>query len=240
MQKSDQLISGDRDGSIVIWSSNNNNYWNYSQKIKGRSYRIYCLILNKDEVLFISSSGDNTIKFWNKQKEWICQQSITLIILLKFIKQVQRIKKIKLFLVDRIQQYQQLNILNIVKGGWQYKISKLIFMDLDYPLQTIIVFTFKPYYGNLISLKKNIIVNQGSESCSLFQLQFIQQNQIQVSKPDTFVNFLRKIEKDEFKYEVIYSILYKQIFGQLSNYGEYFITWDSLFKDIQIWGYKQQ
>ncbi|CAD8113038.1 unnamed protein product [Paramecium primaurelia] len=137
MQKSDQLISGDRDGSIVIWSSNNNNQWNYSQTIKGRSYWIYCLILNKDVDLFISSSGDNTIKFWNKQNEWICQKSITLIIHLKFIKQVQMIKKIKLFLVDRIQQYQQLNILNTAKGGWQYQISKLIFMDLDYPLQKI-------------------------------------------------------------------------------------------------------
>ncbi|CAD8208412.1 unnamed protein product [Paramecium pentaurelia] len=214
MQKSDQLISRDRDGSI-------------------------------NEDLFISSSGDNTIKFWNKQKEWIYQQSITLIILLKFIKQVQMIKKIKLFLVDRIQQYQQLNILNIVKGGWQNKISKLIFMDLDYALQTIIyshlnLIMANQLQGNSSLKKKDIIVNQGSESCSLFSLLFIQQKQILMSKLDTYVNFLRKTEKDVFKYEQSIQFYTNQLFGQLINNGEYFITWDSLSKDIQILGYKQQ
>ncbi|CAD8189399.1 unnamed protein product [Paramecium pentaurelia] len=76
MKKSNELISGDGDGSIIIWSSNNNQ-WNCSQTIKAHNKAIRCLIMNNNKDIFISCSSDNTIKFWDKQKEWICQQTIT-------------------------------------------------------------------------------------------------------------------------------------------------------------------
>ncbi|CAK85065.1 unnamed protein product, partial (macronuclear) [Paramecium tetraurelia] len=77
MKKSNQFISGDRSGSILIWSSNNNTQWNCSQTIQGHNSWVSCLILNINEDIFISSSYDKTIKFWVKQNEWICQQTIT-------------------------------------------------------------------------------------------------------------------------------------------------------------------
>ncbi|CAD8132545.1 unnamed protein product [Paramecium octaurelia] len=77
MIKSKQLISGDNGGSIVIWSSYDNNQWNFSQTIQGHRNQILCLILNTNEDLFISSNSDSSIKFWMKQNEWIRQQKIT-------------------------------------------------------------------------------------------------------------------------------------------------------------------
>ncbi|CAD8191509.1 unnamed protein product [Paramecium octaurelia] len=77
IEKSNQLISGDVGGSIVIWSNYKNSQLNSLQTIKAHSNYLRCLILNSHEDLFITCSDDQTIKFWNLKSEWVCQQTIT-------------------------------------------------------------------------------------------------------------------------------------------------------------------
>ncbi|CAD8201390.1 unnamed protein product [Paramecium pentaurelia] len=253
MQKSNQLISGDGHGGgfIVIWSINNNNQWVCSQKIIGHSNQINCLILNNYEDLFISSSHDYTIKFWIKKNEWICQQTIT-----DHTSPVYQIS-----LNDQQDQF--------ISSGSDYKILVIKYSEQSkrwIVIQNIKIdcigfrlsfinnnlFTFQPQNANLIHFyemnsecklftkSKDITVNQGNDSCSLFPQQFIEDKQVLVSKHDKYVNFIRKTEKDEFKVEQSIQFNTNALFGQLSDDGEYFITWDEQSKEIQIRKYGQE
>ncbi|CAD8178896.1 unnamed protein product [Paramecium pentaurelia] len=77
MKKTNNLVSGSSDKSIIIWQVIGNNQWNCQQILNGHSNWIFCLLLNNTDDLIISGSGDNTIKFWMKENQWICQQTIT-------------------------------------------------------------------------------------------------------------------------------------------------------------------
>ncbi|CAD8196449.1 unnamed protein product [Paramecium octaurelia] len=162
MKKSKQFILGDEGGSIIIWSSNNNNQWNCSQTIQAHNKSIRYLILNNKEDLFISSSADETIKFWVKQNDWICSQTITdhndndNIYQLSLI-----IKKIKLFLYSELNK-KWIVIQNIKVEEMGYRIC---FINNNQ-------FIFQPAISNLMHVceinniskqfakTKDIVVNQ--------------------------------------------------------------------------------
>ncbi|CAD8213159.1 unnamed protein product [Paramecium pentaurelia] len=251
MQQSNQLISGHSGGSIVIWSRNNNYQWNSSQTINGHNDYINCVILNKNEDLFISSSSDKTIKFWIKQNEWICQQTITdhTNDVYQISLNDQQDKVISCGMDNNIlvieyseQSKRWIVIQNIYVDcfGW-----RLCFINNN-------LFTFQPFNGNLMhiyemnsvskqfSSSKDITVNQDQDGWSLFPQQFIKQKQILVSKHSGYVNFIRKTEKDEFKVEQSIQFNTYTLFGQLSDDGEYFITWDDQSKEIQIRKYREE
>ncbi|CAD8214520.1 unnamed protein product [Paramecium pentaurelia] len=251
MQQSNQLISGDSGGSIVIWSRNNNYQWNSSQTINGHSSYINCLILNKNEDLIISSSGDKTIKFWIKQNEWNCQQTITdhtsSVYQISLNDQQDKVISCgsdnKILVIEYSEQSKRwIVIQNINVDCYGYR---LCFINNN-------LFTFQPCNGNLMHVyemnsvskqftkTKDITVNQGNDSSSLFPQQFIKQKQILVNKHDKYVNFIRKTEKDEFKVEQSIQFNTNTLFGQLSDDGEYFITWDDQSEEIQIRKYREE
>ncbi|CAD8060835.1 unnamed protein product [Paramecium primaurelia] len=251
MQQSDQLISGDSGGSIVIWSRNNNYQWNSSQKIKGHSYGINCLILNNNEDLIISSSSDKTIKFWIKQNEWLCQQTITdhtsSVYQISLNDQQDKViscsSDYKILVIECSQQSKRWIVIQNINVDCQG--YRLCFINNN-------LFTFQPWNGNLMhvyemnsvskqfSKTKDITVNQGNDRWQLFPLQYIKQKQILVSKHDKYINFIRKTEKDEFKVEQSIQFNTFGIFGQLSNDGQYSITWDDLSEEIQIRKYREE
>ncbi|CAD8214030.1 unnamed protein product [Paramecium pentaurelia] len=136
MKQTNQLISEDH-GSILVWSYKNNDSWICSQTIEGHRSFIRCIILNNKEDLFISSSQDNTIKFWVKKMNGSVNKQLQVIVMISF-NQVQMNNKIKLYLVEMIVSYQQYNNQNLIKIGLQYKKYKLIVMDIDYALSLII------------------------------------------------------------------------------------------------------
>ncbi|CAD8118132.1 unnamed protein product [Paramecium primaurelia] len=227
MKKSNELISADAIGSIVIWSGNKNTQWNSLQTIKGH---ISCLIVNNNEDLFITSSLDKTIKFWIKKNEWIWQQTIT----------------------DHID-----NVYSLSLNDQEDKvISCGLDVDcFGYQLSFINnnLFAFQPMNGNLMYVyemnsvskqftkTKDIIVNSSHDNYyTLFPSQFIKQKQILVIKHGEYVNFIRKTEKDEFKVEQSIHFYTNILFGRLSDDGEYLITWDDSSKEIQIRKYKEE
>ncbi|CAD8169909.1 unnamed protein product [Paramecium pentaurelia] len=252
MQKSNELISGDLIGSIVIWSGNNNTQWNSSQTIKGHSAYISCLILNNNEDLFITSSFDKTIKFWIQKNEWIWQQTITDHIdnVYSLSLNDQEDKVISCGLDGRVlvieyseQSKTWIVIQNIKVDCFGYRLS---FINNN-------LFAFQPRNGNLMYVyemnsvskqftkTKDIIVNQNNDdNYELFPSQFIKQKQILVIKHGEYVNFIRKTEKDEFKVEQSIHFYTNILFGRLSDDGEYLITWDDSSKEIQIRKYKEE
>ncbi|CAD8115381.1 unnamed protein product [Paramecium primaurelia] len=245
MKKSDQFISGDCKGSILIWQKNNNQ-WNRSYSFKGHKDAIRCLILNNNEDILISSSSDHTIKFWIKQDKWICQQTITnhnnyvdQLSLNDLENQVISCGWDKQILVIEYSKYNQEWIV-IQNIEVECEGRKLCFINNN-------LFTFQPEKGNQMHIyelngltkkftkTKDIIVNQSDDDqYGLFGQQFIRQKQLLVDKHYKCVNLIRKTQNDEFKVEQSIKFDSNCLYGQMSDDGEYLITWDKSSKEIQI------
>ncbi|CAD8100635.1 unnamed protein product [Paramecium primaurelia] len=236
MKQSKQFISGD-------WV------------IQRHSNPINCLILNKNEDLFISCSDDKTIRFWakkNKQNnEWICQQIISdhirwvyQIILNEQENQVISCGKDGLILVIEYSESNKIWVViqKIVENCRGFRIG---FINDN-------LFTFKPIDGNLMHVyeknsvskeftrNKDIILTQGDDGYGLFPQQFIKQKQLIVCKHDKYINLIRKAQNGEFKVEQYIEFNTYYIYGQMSDDGEYLITWDNSSNEIQIRRYIEQ
>ncbi|CAD8212630.1 unnamed protein product [Paramecium pentaurelia] len=250
MKKTNQFLSGDRIGLILIWSRNNNNQWNCSQTIKEHTDSIRCLILNNNEDILISSSNDNKIKFWIKKDEWICQQTISdhekTVDQLSLNEQENQViscgRDKQILVIEYSEQNQKWVVIqNIQINSDGYRIC---FINNNQ-------FTFQPNQGNLMHLyemnsisqqftkTKDIAVNLGYDRFGLFPQQFIKQKQLLVGKHHQCVNLIRKTENDEFKVEQSIQFDSYGLYGQMSDDGEYLITWDYSSKLIQIRKYKE-
>ncbi|CAD8213940.1 unnamed protein product [Paramecium pentaurelia] len=231
MKKSDQFISGDCKGYILIWQ-NNNNYWIRSQAFKGHKDAIRCLILNNNEDILISSSSDHTIKFWIKKDKWICQQTITnhtnyvdQLSLNDLENQVISCGWDKQILVIEYSKYNQEWIV-IQNIEVECEGRKLCFINNN-------LFTFQPEKGNQMHIyeingltkkftkTKDIIVNQSNDDkYGLFGQQFIRQKQLLVDKHDKCVNLIRKTQNDEFQVEQSIQFDSNCLYGQMSDDGD--------------------
>ncbi|CAD8166674.1 unnamed protein product [Paramecium octaurelia] len=243
MKKTNQFISGDFEGSILIWA-NHDNQWICSQTAKQHNDLINCLIMNNNEDIMISSSEDKTIKFWTKKDQWMCQQTITdhkhwvfQLSLNEKQNQVISCGWDKLILViEYSEQYKRWVVLQNIKIDCEG--VRLCFINDN-------LFTFQPYQGNQMHIyemnkernqfikTKNITVNQGEDAFGFFQQQYIKSKQLLVSKHQNF-NLIRKQENDEFLVEQSIQLGSKDFYGQMSDDGEYLITWDASSKEIQI------
>ncbi|CAD8111320.1 unnamed protein product [Paramecium sonneborni] len=251
MQKSNQLISGDYVGNIVIWQKNNNNQWNPSQKFKGHSDYINCLILNSNEDLFISCSDDKIIKFWIKQNDWTYQQSITnhtgSVYSISLNDQQDTVISCgidkMILVIEHSEQFKRWFVIYNITVDFYGK--RLCFISNN-------LFTFQPNDGNQMHVyemnsvskqftkTKEITINQGFDDWQLFPQQYNKQKQILVNKHGEYVNFIKKTEKDGFKVEQSIQFNTNELFGQLSDDGEYFISWDGTSKQIQIRRYREE
>ncbi|CAD8109495.1 unnamed protein product [Paramecium primaurelia] len=251
MKKQNQLISGDGDGSIIFWSKNNNNQWDYSQIIKAHNDSIRCLILNTNEDMIVSSGGDNSIKFWIKQNEWICQQIITnhnscvcqlslndqenIVISCGMDKQI--------LVIQYSQQDQKWIVIDNIKTK-SYG-DRICFINNQY-------FAFQPSRGEQIHIyelnsvnnkfdrKKDIFLNEGNDFSGLFPQQFIKSKQLLLNKHYQYIYLIRKTQNDEFKIEQSIEFSSTSIYGYMSDDGEYLITWDDSSKEIQIRKYQEK
>ncbi|CAK68565.1 unnamed protein product (macronuclear) [Paramecium tetraurelia] len=250
MKKSNQFISGDAGGSIFIWSHDQENEWYQTQKIKAHNYNIYCLILNNNEDLFISGSGDQTIKFWVKQNEWICQQIIK--------DHEQSVDQLSLndeenkvlacgcdiFLIEYSKQQKKWIVGQNIKT--EFQAYSICFIN-NYQ------FTYRPIYGNLMYIYEMSNINQqftktkvitfnkvGGTNCGIFQQQFNKNKQILMCNHWDNVNLIRKTENNQFKVEQTIQFDSSRLFGQMSDDGKYLITWDSTSNELQIRKYKEQ
>ncbi|CAD8145706.1 unnamed protein product [Paramecium pentaurelia] len=87
---------------------------------------------------------------------------------------------------------------------------------------------------------KHITLNEGNDSYELFHQQFIRQKQLIVNKHCNYVNLIRKTQKGEFKVEQSIQFNTQRLYGQMSDDGEYLITWDYQSNEIQIRKYKEE
>ncbi|CAD8162586.1 unnamed protein product [Paramecium octaurelia] len=244
MKKTNQLISGDCIGTILIWPSNNNNEWICSQTLQHNG-QINCLIINNNEDIIISSSNDKTIKFWTKQNEWICQQTIrdyqSCVYQLSLNEKQNKVISYgydKLILViENSQQYKQWMVIQKIQVDC-FGI-RLCFINDN-------LFTFQPYKGNQMYIyemntvckqfaqTQHVTVNEGEEGYALFSQQYIKSKQLLVSKHDKYINFIKMTDDNHFKVEQTIQFGSNMLFGYMSDDGEYLIIWNNLSKEISI------
>ncbi|CAD8097696.1 unnamed protein product [Paramecium primaurelia] len=247
MKKSNHFVSGSYDKLIIIWQMNQNNQWTYQHKLYGHSDSISTLILNNNEDVIISGSynNDSSIKFWNKQNGWLCQQTIkdhthnvySLSLNEKQDKLICCSQDQQILVIEYSQNDQIWNVIQKIKvEQYGYRLS---FINDNQ-------FTFQPYNKECMHVYENnsnnqqfvkinqITVKSGSNSCAnLFPQQYLKCKCLLVNKNGQNINLIRKKENGDFVTEQTIQIDHHYIFGQLSDDGEYLITWDQKSKEIQ-------
>ncbi|CAD8097136.1 unnamed protein product [Paramecium sonneborni] len=246
MKNTNNFVSGSDDNLIIIWQAIENNQWKIYQKLNGHQNRIYCILLNKADDQIISSSQDKTIKFWMGQSQWSCQQTITdhshYIYSLSLNEQSN-----KLISCSQDQQILIMEQQNLDKL-W-FVIQKIKLSQLGYRLCFINddQFTFQPFSKDQMHVyemdrdnqqfrkTKEVAVKCGQNiDYYLFPQQYLQSKCLLVNKNSKNVNLIRKNENGDFIIQQSIEFGTYQIFGQLSDDGEYLITWDNESKEIQI------
>ncbi|CAD8214861.1 unnamed protein product [Paramecium octaurelia] len=246
MKSTNNFVSGSDDHSIIIWLNIERNWWICQQKLYGHENFILCLLLNNKDDLIISGSYDKTIRFWRKQDIWLCQQKIS-----DHNNQVyslslneQQNKLISCSHDSQILVMEKENLNN------KWSVTQKIQVD-QFGIRLCFIndnqFTFTPYCKEQLYIyekeentksyrkTKEFSVKCGSnEDCCFFPQQYIQSKQILMNKNAKNINLLKKKENGDFIVQLSIEFGTCGIFGQLSDDGEYLITWDYGSKEIQI------
>ncbi|CAD8155512.1 unnamed protein product [Paramecium pentaurelia] len=249
MKNSKEFISGSYDSQIIIWSMDEKNQWVCKQKLNDHNGWILCLILNNNEDIIISGGQDKTIKFWIKQNQWLCLQTITdhtsHVFGLSLNKQQNKVISCgcddQILIIEQSQQDFKWIVVQKIKV--QKYGCRICFINDN-------VFIFQPYSGQQLhvyelntinkqySKIKDIDVKSGADYW-FFPIQYIKSKCLIVNKNGNYVNLIRKISNGEFRIEQQIEFGHLDLFGCMSDDGQYLITWDQGSKEIQIRKYNQ-
>ncbi|CAD8141259.1 unnamed protein product [Paramecium pentaurelia] len=251
MKKQSQFISSGG-GQIIIWSMNPNSQWICSQKLNEHTTYINSLVMNNNEDVIISGSDDKTIKFWQKQQQWVCSQTITDhtndVCGLSLNDQQNRViscgKDKLILIIERAALDQKWNVIQKISvevyGYRLYFINDNEFTFQPEGKEQMYVYemngTNKQY-----SKKKEIAVQSGYNGCHYhFPQQYIKKKCLLVNKNGYNVNLIRKNLNSDFITQQSIQFGHEYIFGQMSEDGEYLMTWDRKSQEIQIRKYHQE
>ncbi|CAD8107844.1 unnamed protein product [Paramecium sonneborni] len=250
MKRSDQFISGSEDKTIIIWKKNLNNSWDFQQKLIGHKGGIVCLLLNNNEDIIVSGSQDKKIKFWQKQNEWMCSQTITnhtnIVYGLSFNEQQNKLISCagdsSILIIEQQEQNKSWIVtqkITVEQFGY-----RLCFIDSN-------TFTFQPYgkqYINIFQMNtekyyiktKDISVKGGQSDNCFFPQQYIKSKCMLVNKRNSIVSLIRNKKNGEFITEESIEFGSQDIFGYMTEDGQYLITWDNKQREIQIRKYLEK
>ncbi|CAD8108060.1 unnamed protein product [Paramecium primaurelia] len=243
MNKSDQFISGSDDKSIIIWTRNHKNSWICQQKLKEHTSSIRCLVLNNNEDLIVSGGLDKMIRFWQKQDEWLCYQTITdhteRVLGLSLSEQQNRVISCGydnlILVIELSEQNKQWMVIQkiTVESGY-----RLCFIDNNtftfYPSWYECIHVFEINNANQQYIKTKDIQVKGGSDDFLFPSQYIQSKCILVNKNAQDVSLIRKKQNGEFIVEQSIQFGTRDIYGCMTDDGQYLITWDKKSNEFQI------
>ncbi|CAK58253.1 unnamed protein product (macronuclear) [Paramecium tetraurelia] len=251
-KKSNSLVSGSYDKTIIIWEITNNNLWGLKFKLKGHEQGIFCLAINNNENQIMSSSGgsgsgDYSIKVWDKDKEWQCIQTLSHKFEISSISLSQsneylvscsrKDNSIQIFkFQDNWSLFQKLDI-----DEWGVKVCFL--EDLTFAFQPfnnkkMQIFSINDSNDQFIKIQ-DVQVEAGNECYFHFPLQFIQQKQMIIDRNGSKVNFIKKQENESYVTQLVLDYETSRIFGTMTDDGKYLMTWDNKSSQIQIRQYKE-
>ncbi|CAD8207860.1 unnamed protein product [Paramecium pentaurelia] len=245
MKKSQNLISGGEDSSILVWQKNQDHQWFIYQKLLGHSKPIKHIIMNQNEDLIISCSSDKTIKFWVKQNEWVCSQTIT-----NHTQQVLSLSinesQNKLISCSEDKSILVMELSSITN---MWLVKQRIFLQEQGRRLCFIgdnQFTFQPKNQDILYLfqwnstsqqfyqEMEIPVDSSLDTNYYFPQQFINQKQLLINKNGNYINLLRRKVDGTFIKEKAIKFNTNQIFGTMNDSGDYLVTWDQEQKQLQF------
>ncbi|CAD8108318.1 unnamed protein product [Paramecium sonneborni] len=246
MKKTNHFISGSGDQIIIIWQPNENNQWTYSQKLDGHLDWISCLVLNQDDNLIISGSADKTIRFWEKQNQFQFQQVITdhlnEVFSLSLNEQENKLiscsKDKLIFVIEKTSFHKKWCIIQKIQID-QYGLRLHFINDQQFIFQPYLQEKIQIYEldinMNLYLKKQDFAVSCGScDDSRFFPIQYNKLKQLIVNKNGKSINLMRMKENYEIKIEQLIEFASCDNYGQLSEDGNYLVTWDSSSRQIQI------
>ncbi|CAD8204831.1 unnamed protein product [Paramecium pentaurelia] len=251
MKKSNHFVSGSRDKSIIIWQMNQNNQWNCQHKLEGHSNAIDNLLLNNNEDLIISGSYDSSIKFWNQQNGWFCQQTIIdhseyffqLSLNEKQDKLISCSADKQILVIEYSQMHQIWNVIQKIKlEQFGYRlcfINDNQFTFQPYGQEQMNVYELNSSNQQFVKVKQITVISSSNSCINLFPQQYLKCKCLLVNKNGLNINFIRKKENGDFVTEQTIQFDHHYIFGQLSDDGEYLITWDFASKEIKTRKYRE-
>ncbi|CAD8119812.1 unnamed protein product [Paramecium sonneborni] len=251
MKMNNNFISGSRDNQIIIWQVIGHNKWNCQQILNGHTSWIFCLLLNNTDDLIITGSFDKTIKFWIKQDQWLCQQTITdhtsSVYSLSLNEQQNKLISCSfdsyILVIEQNKMDKQWSVSQKIKVD-QFGYRLCFINDNQFAFQPkckeqLHVYELDPN-NKQYRKTKEISVKCGSSNCDcFFPQQYLKSKCMLVNKNGKNLNIIQMKQNGDFVVQQSLEFGNQNLYGQLSDDGEYLITWDDKSKEIQIRKYKQ-
>ncbi|CAK81355.1 unnamed protein product (macronuclear) [Paramecium tetraurelia] len=227
--------------TIKFWTKMQNNLWISQQTLDQHTDQVYCLIIGNKEDLIISGSKDQSIIFWGRQNQWLKLQSINTHkdCLYSLCLNEQSNTLISCGRDNKILVIKQENMIWVVTQtieleSFGYRVCYINNNTFSFQPNNSNKLQIYQLKDNLYHKAKEILTMDGSECDLFFPSKFIKQKSILVNKNGKYVNFLYL--NQNFEFNLAHSIQYNnsQVFGTVSEDGEYLLTWDSEVKEISI------
>ncbi|CAD8072781.1 unnamed protein product [Paramecium sonneborni] len=250
MKPSTQFISGSDDNLIIIWSLNKNNSWFCQQKLNSHIREIRAVIINSVDDLIISGSLDKTIKFWSKANGWFCSQTIDEhqdsvwgLSLNETENQIISCGEDKIILILEKQTdktwilFQK--IFTFISGCRLCYINDHSFVFQPYKNENMILFQYDNMNRQFQQIDQ-IKVKGGLNCVCFFPQKLLKQNSrygnkfVLVDKNGQHVNLIKLNSSGQLMTEQSIDFSTCQVFGTMSNDGEFLVTWDDRTKEFQI------
>ncbi|CAD8121367.1 unnamed protein product [Paramecium sonneborni] len=248
MKKTNSFISASDDKTIIVWNIDEIGLSEVKQKLIEHQGGINSLLINMNEDLIISGSDDKSIKFWMKQNFWSCQQTLNIhdasirSMSLNYSSN-QLISCAQNETVINVSQKQSNNMWILVQKIQQEGYRLCYIKDNIITVQprnqkTMFVFKFNQS-NNQFNLEQEVQNLNGQNCRCFFPQQFIKQKQLLVNKNGNYINLIRIKQNGEFILEQSIQFENSDIYGAITDDGEYLVTWDTYTNKLQVFQYQE-
>ncbi|CAD8203974.1 unnamed protein product [Paramecium pentaurelia] len=234
--QSNQVLIGNSNGTIKIFQKNGINNCRYLIKSKEHKGFITQLIINKDEQLLISSSIDGKIKFWNSTQLINCIQTIDCnldgvlgISLNQSENQLISCGKQHKIVVMQKSNINQLWFISqeIQVQSYGYRLSFI--QDNAFTYQPFFIEKLEIYQSNQENLLYNKINEVNVKKCymdCLFPQIFIKNKSLLINKMGNLIYIFQIKDLTDIVQVQIIDFNTYNIYGAVSDDGDFLFTWD--------------
>ncbi|CAD8185622.1 unnamed protein product [Paramecium octaurelia] len=261
LKKKPLLITGSEDETITIWPSNLFSQNKFLIKLKGHQNHIRSIIAHPTDQLIISGGADYCIRFWSTQKNFKCIQVIDeqrIIYCLSINQQGNQLiscgedNYIFVRTGSENQRWLLKQRINANRIGYRLcflSTNSFVFQP-NFRMQgknTLYIYSLDCFDKYII--QEQVAVSGGDQYCTFFfPSKFIPLKQILINKNGQTINIIQVsiqegnknlLQNQCWKFTLKQSIEYGKgtdgnIFGTVSDDGEFLISWDDESKSIQV------
>ncbi|CAD8186380.1 unnamed protein product [Paramecium octaurelia] len=235
MKNSEQFVSGDMDGTILIFKYNSTkNKW--EQQLRKEKYhkgRINKIIMNNNENLIITGGNDSSIMFLKFEKDIQNQQKV-------FQLKSQVLNLILNEVEDELISSDNEGTIYVIKKLYQdnWNVSqniitnpgfKLTFIDTNqfvYQSNKGDLQVFKLHDGKYKQIQTLDLKGEGNQNICHIPQVFIKQKSILISINYKQINIIKKNQNGDLEISKSIELSKNPVYGGLSNNGQYLITLD--------------